>query len=100
MVTQAEELFLMATGNMEGKSTEERLWAEIILKVMHTILHADKDLRYAYFTTIQTQIFDRFYKFLSRDKDGNLFLKENAESEDSIPIIEFETKAKKTRVTD
>ncbi|EQC43337.1 TIGR04552 family protein [Bacteriovorax sp. Seq25_V] len=93
MITDVRDLFLMATGNSESDH-EERLWAEIILKVMHTILHADKDLRSNYFNIIQTQIFDRFYKYLHRDSDNNLFLKRG---EYEIPLIDFETKSKKTR---
>jgi len=93
MITDVRDLFLMATGNSESEH-EERLWAEIVLKVMHTILHADKDLRSNYFNIIQTQIFDRFYKYLHRDSDNNLFLKHG---EYNIPLIDFETKSKKTR---
>ena len=93
MVTDVKDLLLMATGNSDH-SMEERLWAEAVLKVMHTIVHVDKDLRSNYFSVIQTQIFDRFYKFLHRGKDNNLFLKdENVK----IPLTEFETKAKKSR---
>jgi uncharacterized protein (TIGR04562 family) len=96
-ITDISELLLIATGNSDSKITvEESLWAGIILKVMHTILHTDKDLRYRYFSTIQTQIFDRFYKYVHRDQDDNLFL----ESEDKsikIPLVEFETKSRKTR---
>jgi len=95
-ITDVSELLLIATGTSELKtSIEDRLWAGIILKVMHTILHLDKDLRYRYFTTIQTQIFDRFYKFLVRE-DDKLFL-ENEKKTVKIPLVEFETKSKKSR---
>ena len=60
-ITDINELFLMAT--QSGKSYEDlenKLWAEVILKVMHTILHVDKDLRSNYFPEIQKQVFDRF----------------------------------------
>lgn len=92
-VTDISGLFLMATGNSDH-SVEEQLWAEIALKVMHTILHADKDLRSNYFNQIQTQIFDKFYRFLHRDNDNNLFLKSG---DISIPLVDFETKSKKSR---
>lgn len=96
MITDVRDLFLMSTGNFPNCSQEDRLWAEIILKIMHTILHVDKDLRSNYFSIIQTQIFDRFYKFLSRDDNDKLqFLDPN--SGESISIQEFETKSKKTR---
>lgn len=95
-LTDISELMLILTGHSELNFTQEdSLWAGIILKVMHTILHLDKDLRHRYFSTIQTQIFDRFYKYLHREED-QLFL----ESEDKrvrIPLVEFETKSKKSR---
>jgi uncharacterized protein (TIGR04562 family) len=95
-ITNISELFLAATGRSSFKlKTEEALWAGVVLKVMHTILHADKDLRYRYFSTIQQQIFDRFYKFIHRDQENRLFLKN--ESGTSIPLYDFQTKAKKTR---
>ena len=97
-ITDVSKLLLMATGVKKDASlsVDEVLWAGVILKVMHTILHTDKDLRYRYFKTIQTQIFDRFYKFLHRDENDNLYLKA-PDSDELIPLIEFETKAKKTR---
>lgn len=96
-ITDVSEVLLILNGKSEHKtSLEESMWAAIILKVMHTILHTDKDLRYNYFSTIQTQIFDRFYKFVYRDEEGNLFLKSNI-NQTRIPLIEFDTKAKKTR---
>lgn len=81
-------------------STEKKvelLWGSIILKVMHIVLHADKDLRYQYFPIIQKQIFDRFYRFMDRDKENNLYLMNGADPEDKIQIVDFQTKAKKTR---
>lgn len=96
-IVSVSDLFLMTTGSgKKNTSTEDSIWASIILKVMHTILHADKDLRYRYFTTIQKQIFDRFYKYLYRDENNQLFLK-NEHSKQQIKLVEFETKAKKTR---
>lgn len=96
MVSDVGELFLMATG--KNYEMEEKLWAEIILKVMHTILHADKDLRSNYFPVIQTQIFDRYYKYIYRNDENELFLgrKETKES-DQIPLVDFMTKSKKSR---
>lgn len=95
-ITNISELFLTATGHSSVKlKKEEQLWAGVVLKVMHTLLHTDKDLRYRYFSTIQQQIFDRFYKFIHRDEENRLFLKN--ESGTSIPLVDFQTKAKKTR---
>lgn len=97
-LSDTRELLLIATNTKQDEkaSVEEVIWAGIILKVMHTILHADKDLRYRYFSTIQTQIFDRFYKFIQRDSEDNLYLG-TTEDKNPIPLVEFETKAKKTR---
>lgn len=96
MITDISDLFLLATGNKENSTREEELWAEVILKVMHTILHVDKDLRSSYFSEIQTQIFDRFYKYVFREGD-DLFFAKSKKEKIKIPLIEFETKSKKTR---
>ncbi|PIK14506.1 TIGR04552 family protein [Halobacteriovorax sp. JY17] len=93
MITDVGELLTMATGQKEGIEREDELWAEIILKVMHTILHVDKDLRSTYFSVIQTQIFDKFYKYISRDADS-LYLSNGVEK---IKLVDFETKSKKAR---
>jgi len=77
----------------EDESLEVKIWASIILKIMHVILHINKDLRQNYFTHIQTQIFDRYYKYLER-KDGRLFLEGPF---GSVEIQEFQTKSKKSR---
>jgi uncharacterized protein (TIGR04562 family) len=95
-ITDISELFLAANGKASFKlKTEEAMWAGVVLKIMHTILHTDKDLRYRYFSTIQQQIFDRFYKYIHRDEENRLFLKH--ESGTTIPLYDFQTKAKKTR---
>lgn len=96
MITDISELFVMATRDNPNATEEESLWAEVILKVMHTILHVDKDLRTNYFNAIQTQIFDRFYKYIQR-QDEQLFLALSESSQDRIPLIDFETKSKKAR---
>ena len=95
-ITNISELFLAATGMSAVKlKNDEQLWAGVVLKVMHTLLHTDKDLRYRYFSTIQQQIFDRFYKFIHRDEENRLFLRNDSGT--SIPLYDFQTKAKKTR---
>jgi len=98
MITDISELFLMATGNKDSMSREETFWAEIVLKVMHTILHVDKDLRSSYFSEVQKQIFDKFYKYIYRD-DNDLYFanKLSGEEKDRINLVDFETKSKKTR---
>ncbi|MBP9673828.1 MAG: TIGR04552 family protein [Bacteriovoracaceae bacterium] len=96
-IRDIKELFLMASGYSGKVTPEESLWATIVLKVMHTVTHADKDLRHRYFSTIQQQIFDGFYKFLLRDENGNLFFGKKEQPADWIPIADFQTKPKKSR---
>lgn len=97
MITDVSELFLMATIPPVNRLEEEKkLWAEATLKVMHTILHVDKDLRSNYFSLIQTQIFDRFYHYVQREGD-HLYLQAKGMKDDRIKLLGFETKAKKTR---
>ena len=94
-ITEIEDLFLISTGHHEKfNSHEETLWAELLLKVMHTILHVDKDLRSNYFNIIQTQILDRFYKYLFREGEG-LFI--GQKGSDAIHIIDFESRPQKSR---
>ena len=95
MISDISQLFLMATDDNIVKK-EDKLWAEVVLKVMHTIMHADKDLRSNYFNIVQTQIFDRFYKYVFRSDDNKLFLGVKG-TDDVVPLVDFETKSKKTR---
>lgn len=95
MISDISQLFLMATDDNIVKK-EDKLWAEAVLKVMHTIMHADKDLRSNYFNIVQTQIFDRFYKYVFRSDDNKLFIGVKG-TEDVVPLVDFETKSKKTR---
>ena len=64
--------------------------------MVHTILHVDKDIRYNYFSQIQQQIFDRFYKYLSRDGEGKLYLEDQGSAE-KVLLADFETKSKKAK---
>ena len=95
MISDISQLFLLATDDTPLKK-EDKLWAEIILKVMHTIMHADKDLRSNYFNIVQTQIFDRFYKHISRNESDKLFIGVIG-TDNIVPLVDFETKSKKTR---
>lgn len=95
-LTDISELFLIATGKAGGRHTlEDALWAGVLLKVMHTILHADKDLRYRYFSVVQHQVFDRFYKYVHRDEENQLWLRDDQGHR--VPLVDFQTKAKKAR---
>lgn len=96
MLHDVRELFLMATGNSGAHNEEDRLWAEAILKIMHTIIHIDKDPRGNYFAVIQTIIFDKIYKNLFRDEEDKLYLGEKGK-EDAVPLYDFVTKSKKSR---
>lgn len=95
MISDISQLFLMATDDNVVKK-EDKLWAEVVLKVMHTIMHADKDLRSNYFSIVQTQIFDRFYKYVFRSDDDKLFIGVRG-TDERVPLVDFETKSKKTR---
>jgi uncharacterized protein (TIGR04562 family) len=101
-LNDVRELLLMVSPNYSNASSEAqssslRSWACSLLKVMHTISHIDKDLRTSYFTDIQKQIFDRFYKLIHRDHEGQLFLGEKEEDPFRVNLIAFETKPKKSR---
>ncbi len=98
-ISDIQDLLIMASvkENESEQKIEERLWAEIIIKVLHTILHTDKELRSNYFPYIQKQILDRFYKHIHRDSDNRLFLTKKLNLEDAIPLVDFKVKAKKPR---
>lgn len=98
-ISDIQDLLIMASIK-EGESEqqiEERLWAEIIIKVLHTILHTDKELRSNYFPYIQKQILDRFYKHIHRDSENRLFLTKKLKLEDAVSLVDFKVKAKKPR---
>ncbi|MEW6055386.1 MAG: TIGR04552 family protein [Bdellovibrionota bacterium] len=73
------------------------LWACAVIKIMHTIAHIDKDLRSNYIADVQTQILDRFYKFIVNDESGQLFLGRDTRDPDRVELVAFETKPKKSR---
>lgn len=101
-LTDPRDLFLMASLHFTGQTADTqgvalRNWACSLLKVMHTIAHIDKDLRGPYFSDIQQQIFDRFYKVIHRDDEGRLYLGEKADDPLRVELVAFETKPKKSR---
>lgn len=97
-VTDIRELLLMA-GRPELRANNDRLgqWACSVLKVMHTVAHMDQDLRTPYFSEIQKQIFDRYYKVIHRDAQDHLYLGEREDDPARVDLVAFETKPKKTR---
>lgn len=101
-LTDVRELFLMAsmTHPSQGNDTQGVFLMNMacsVLKVMHTIAHIDKDLRTPYFPECQKQIFDRFYRVIHRDDEGKLYLGDDSDKEDRVPLVAFETKPKKAR---
>src|SRR5262249_39239667 len=98
-LTDIRDLFLMASFSLPGQSRDTggqamSHWACSILKIMHTIAHIDKDLRSSYFSDIQQQIFDRFYRVIHRTSEGKLFLGEREDDPMRVDLESFETKPK------
>ncbi len=77
------------------KHEEQKLWACAILRVMHTICHLDKDIRADYLSTIQQQVFDRFYKVV-QNVDDRIYLDDSKDSS-PIELMHFHTKPRKSR---
>ena len=89
-----EDLFTYIMDKNEA-NTEKRNWTCSIIRVMHTIVHLDRDIRTDYLPNIQQQIFDRFYKEIINQED-KIFLGE-PKSPNPIALVHFQTKPKKFR---
>ncbi|MCO5143817.1 MAG: TIGR04552 family protein [Oligoflexia bacterium] len=74
---------------------EKNRWACSVLRVMHAISHLDKDIRHSYFSEIQKQIFDRFYREIHSANDS-VYLG-NPSSPDAVLLDKFQTKPRKAR---
>jgi uncharacterized protein (TIGR04562 family) len=101
-LTNVRDLFLFASYNAPGQQRDSsgmqlKNWSCSVLKVMHTIAHVDQDLRVGYFADIQKQILDRFYRLTHRDENGALYFGHGPEDDAKIPLMEFQTKPKKSR---
>jgi uncharacterized protein (TIGR04562 family) len=101
-LTNVRDLFLYASYSAPGQQRDSqgmllKNWSCSVLKVMHTIAHIDQDLRVGYFADIQKQILDRFYRLIQRDEHGALYFGNGPEDEAKIPLVEFQTKPKKSR---
>jgi uncharacterized protein (TIGR04562 family) len=101
-LTDVRDLFLYASFTAPGQQRDSlgmalKNWSCSILKVMHTIAHIDQDLRVGYFADIQKQILDRFYRLIQRDENGELYFGTGPDDELKIPLVEFQTKPKKSR---
>lgn len=90
-----QELLMQANGTQSG--SDLRNWACAILRVVHTISHVDRDLRNNYFSEIQKQIFDRFYRHIHRDENSQLYLGRNETDPLRVNLVEFQIKPKKAR---
>ncbi len=101
-ISDIRDLLLMAShrfpGQMDDREGNElRQWACSVLKVVHTIAHIDRDPRASYFSDIQKQILDRFYRYIHRTADGKLYLGVNEKDPLRVNLEVFETKSKKAR---
>ncbi len=101
-LTNVRDLFLAASYSLPGQQRDSqgtyiRNWSCSILKVMHTIAHIDQDIRAVYFAEIQKQILDRFYRMIQRDETGALYFGSGPEDQFKVPLVEFQTKPKKSR---
>lgn len=94
-LTDVRELLLLSV----KPSTDLRDWACALLKVMHSIAHIDKDVRTFYFTDIQKQILDRFYRIVHREEgDGALYVAHLGKDDPlRVNLVHFESKPKKSR---
>lgn len=101
-LTDVRELLLMASSTHPSSQEKAqdfllRNWACALLKVIHTIVHMDRDIRVTYFADIQKQVFDRYYKVVHRDSNGKLTLGDSVEDALAVRLHSFETKPKKSR---
>jgi len=92
--SEIPELLMYASSETHA---ELRHWACAILRVIHTLSHVDRDIRTHYFTDIQTQILDRFYRQLHRDEHGKLYLGRTVDDPFRVNLVHFEVKPKKAR---
>lgn len=93
-VNDIRKLFVYSTDKAIEHATRTN-WACSIIRVMHTIVHLDKDFREDYFPTVQKQVFDRFYKEI-HNQDGKIFLGD-PKGENPIELKYFQTKPRKER---
>ena len=93
-ISDIRELLVLSGSN---QNRDMRLWACAILKVIHTITHIDRDMRTHYFSDIQMQILDRYYRYLHRDEHGVLFIGRTADDPLRVNLVEFQVKPKKAR---
>ncbi|MBI3928241.1 MAG: TIGR04552 family protein [Armatimonadetes bacterium] len=66
------DLLLWASGREADEELQQ--WACAVLRVMHTISHANNALRSQFYPEIKRQILDRFKRHIVEDEKGNLWL--------------------------
>lgn len=71
---EASTLLVIASQDPEDQPLQP--WACAVLRVMHTISHANHALRSHYYSEIKRQILDRYRQHLNEDSTGHLFLGE------------------------
>lgn len=93
-ITDISQLLMMASGQSGSGAITH--WACAVIKVMHTIAHMDKDLGAYYFTDVQKQILDRFYRYI-HSEENQVYLGKDPRDTDRVDLIAFESKPKKSR---
>ncbi len=102
-ITDIQQLLAMAPSMLQlnqhrsQAQTYQSIWACAVLKIMHTISHLDKDLRTSYFSEIQKQILDRFYRYIHSDENGKVYLGKDSKDPERIDLVLFDSKPKKKR---
>jgi uncharacterized protein (TIGR04562 family) len=93
-ISDIRELLVLAGSN---QNPDLRIWACAVLKVVHTISHIDRDMRTHYFSDIQMQILDRFYRYLHRDEKEQLYMGRTVDDPMRVDLVEFQVKPRKSR---
>ena len=77
-------------------SSEDPLqpWACAVLRVMHTINHANHAVRSPYYSYIKQQILGRYHQHVNRDESGQFHLGKDSEA---IPLVDFSFREEKSR---
>ncbi|HLB59601.1 MAG TPA: TIGR04552 family protein, partial [Bdellovibrionota bacterium] len=78
---------------MVSDSHPQRDWACGILRVMHTMAHAENFLNREYFPEIRRQIVSRFQRHVFVDSNGKLWL---GEGERRVQLVRWDVKEEKT----
>lgn len=69
-------------------------WACAVLRVMHTINHANHAVRAPYYAQVKQQILGRFHKHLHQDEQGRYWL---GHGPDSVLLVHYSYREEKSR---